>query len=87
MYIEDLIKERNKLVINDLETSIKDIIIDDLICTLENSESGSKITFDDNKDIDDIVYDLEEYVSEEVSNYLCNSISIVSTKEVDGTCL
>lgn len=87
MSLEDVQKELDKLEIKDLDSAIKGIILGDLQCTLEDNPN-SKIEFSNVKDIDDIVYELDEYVGEVISNHLCDCIEIKSTnKEKEDICL
>lgn len=82
MYLEDINRELDNLEINDLDSAIKGIILGDLQCTLEDNEN-SKINFTTVKDIDDIVYELDEFVGEVISNHLADCIEIVSDSEKD----
>ena len=83
MCLDDVNKELEKLEIKDLDSAIKGIILGDLQCTLENNPN-SKIVFTSVKDIDDIVYELDEYVGEVISNHLCDCIDFVSTSKDKG---
>lgn len=84
MHLEDIQKELENLEINDLDSAIKGIILGDLQCTLENEENENcKIKFTTVEDIDDIVYELDEYVGEVISNHLADCIEIVSDTEKD----
>ncbi len=88
MCLEDVEKELDNLEINDLDSAIKGIILGDLRCTLEHNEN-LKIKFTTVNDIDDIVYELDEYVGEVISNHLADCIEIVSDsdKEKEDICL
>lgn len=84
MSLENIQKELANLEINDLDSAIKGIILGDLQCTLENEEKENcKIKFTTVEDIDDIVYELDEYVGEVISNHLADCIEIVSDTEKD----
>ena len=84
MSLENIQKELANLEINDLDSAIKGIILGDFQCTLENEEKENcKIKFTTVEDIDDIVYELDEYVGEVISNHLADCIEIVSDTEKD----
>lgn len=87
MYLEDISKELDSLEIDDLDSAIKGIILGDLQCTLEDSSDNAKIKFLDGKDVDTIVYELDDYVGELISNYLADNIEIVNDKGKDDICL
>ncbi len=88
MSLEYVQNELGKLEIKDLDSAIKGIILGDLQCTLEDNPNA-RIEFNNVKDIDDIVYELDEYVGEVISNHLCDCIEIktLNNKEKEDICL
>ena len=85
MSLEDVQNELDKLEIKDLDSAIKGIILGDLQCTLEDNPNA-RIEFNNVKDIDDIVYELDEYVGEVIFNHLCDCIEI-NNKGKEDICL
>lgn len=87
MCLDDVNKELEKLEIKDLDSAIKGVILGDLKCALEDSPN-TKIVFTSVKDIDDIVYELDEFVGETIYNHLSDCIDFVSTgKDKGDICL
>lgn len=68
MTLEQINKELDNLEITDLFTAIKGNLLGSMQVVLENTNKD-KLEFYDNRNIDDIVFDIEEQVDE----LICNS--------------
>ncbi len=82
---EELDSELESVKNANLNNAIKRIIIEDIQCSLDFSETVKAIKISsphlDVYDIDDMVDELEDYLEETISNFISDKYEIIKDKE------
>lgn len=82
---EELDSELESVKNANLNNAIKRIIIEDIQCSLDCSETSKAIKISsphlDVYDIDDMVDELEDYLEETISNFISDKYEIIKDKE------
>lgn len=82
---EELDNELESVKNANLSNAIRRIIVEDMLCSLDCSETGKGIIVStphlDVYNIDDMVDELEDYLEETISNFISDKYEIVKGKE------